>query len=85
MIVMMFMIAVVMFPMGMVMIMAAITMFSMVVMDTILLSRTDSASAEKVQQAVDLLRSHNDRALIVIYLYHKIHPLSKVYLSYSTI
>lgn len=33
--------------------------------DTILLSRTDSASAEKVQQAVDLLRSHNDRALIV--------------------
>lgn len=33
--------------------------------DTILLSRTDSASAEKVQQAVYLLRSHNDRALIV--------------------
>ncbi len=30
-----------------------------------MLSRTDSASAEKVQQAVDLLRSHNDRALIV--------------------
>ncbi len=33
--------------------------------DTILLSRTGSASAEKIQQAVDLLRSHNDRALIV--------------------
>ena len=35
------------------------------VADTILLSRTGSASAEKVQQAVDLLRQHNDHAVIV--------------------
>ena len=33
--------------------------------DTILLSRTGAASAEKVQQAVELLRQHNDHALIV--------------------
>ena len=33
--------------------------------DTILLSRTGTASAEKVQQAVDLLRQHNDHAVIV--------------------
>ena len=33
--------------------------------DTILLSRTDVASAEKVQQAVELLRQHNDHAVIV--------------------
>ncbi len=33
--------------------------------DTILLSRTGSASAEKVQQVVELLRQHNDHALIV--------------------
>lgn len=35
------------------------------VADTILLSRTGSASAEKVQQAVDLLRQHNAHAVIV--------------------
>ena len=33
--------------------------------DTILLSRTGAASAEKVQQVVELLRQHNDHALIV--------------------
>ena len=33
--------------------------------DTILLSRTGTASAEKVQQAVELLRAHNDHAVIV--------------------
>ncbi|MFR6291728.1 MAG: CobW family GTP-binding protein [Peptococcaceae bacterium] len=33
--------------------------------DTILLSRTGAAGAEKVQQAVELLRQHNDHALIV--------------------
>lgn len=33
--------------------------------DTILLSRTGSASAEKVQQAVELLRAHNAHATIV--------------------
>ena len=33
--------------------------------DTILLSRTGTAGAEKVQQAVDLLRQHNDHAVIV--------------------
>ncbi len=33
--------------------------------DTILLSRTGTASAQKVQQAVDLLRQHNDHAVIV--------------------
>ncbi len=33
--------------------------------DTILLSRTGTAGAEKVQQAVELLRQHNDHALIV--------------------
>ena len=32
---------------------------------TILLSRTGAASAEKVQQVVELLRQHNDHALIV--------------------
>ena len=35
------------------------------VADTILLSRTGSASAEKVQQAMDLLRQHNAHAVIV--------------------
>lgn len=35
------------------------------VADTILLSRTGTASTEKVQQAVALLRQHNDRAVIV--------------------
>lgn len=35
------------------------------VADTILLSRTDNASAEKIQQAVDLLRQHNAHAVIV--------------------
>jgi G3E family GTPase len=35
------------------------------VADTILLSRTDKASAEKVQQVVELLRQHNDHAVIV--------------------
>ena len=33
--------------------------------DTILLSRTGAASAEKVQQVIELLRQHNDHALIV--------------------
>ena len=33
--------------------------------DTILLSRTGTASAEKVQKAVELLRQHNDHAVIV--------------------
>lgn len=33
--------------------------------DTILLSRTDRVTEEKVQQAVDLLRQHNERAVIV--------------------
>ena len=33
--------------------------------DTILLSRTGSASSEKVQQAVDMLRAHNAHATIV--------------------
>lgn len=33
--------------------------------DTILLSRTGSASADKIQKAVDLLRQHNDHAVIV--------------------
>ena len=33
--------------------------------DTILLSRTGTASAEKVQKAVELLREHNDHAVIV--------------------
>ncbi len=33
--------------------------------DTILLSRTGAASAEKVQKAVELLREHNDHAVIV--------------------
>lgn len=35
------------------------------VADTILLSRTGKASAEKVQQAVELLRQHNEHAVIV--------------------
>ena len=33
--------------------------------DTILLSRTGAASAEKVQKAAELLREHNDHAVIV--------------------
>ena len=33
--------------------------------DTILLSRTGTASAEKVQKVVELLREHNDHAVIV--------------------
>ncbi|MBR4943813.1 MAG: cobalamin biosynthesis protein CobW, partial [Peptococcaceae bacterium] len=33
--------------------------------DTILLSRTGSASAEKVQKAAEMLRQHNDHAVIV--------------------
>ncbi len=33
--------------------------------DTILLSRTGTASAEKIKQAVELLRQHNDHAVIV--------------------